>query len=137
MSTFSSCISFRYLRATISVTGSFRQPSSTSGTNNGHGFPTTVISGSICWISSLYRWLLMVASVAITPTLFFVVSLAATLAPGFTTPMIGISISFSRVSSASALAVLQAITIAFTPCFCRNRTICLEYRITVSLDLLP
>ena len=58
------------------------------------GFPITVISGSICWISSLYRWLLMVASVAITPTLFFVVSLAATLAPGFTTPMIGMSISF-------------------------------------------
>jgi ribosomal protein S4 len=41
------------------------------------------------------------------------------------------------VSSANALAVLHAMTIAFTFSVCKNRIICLEYFVTVSFDLLP
>ena len=81
--------------------------------------------------------LLMVARVPITPILLHLVTSAAAFAPGFTTPMIGISSSDFKASSASALAVLQAITIAFTFFSSRNRTICLEYMITVPADLLP
>ena len=67
----------------------------------------------------------------------FFVALAAVTAPGLTTPIIGISISFSICSKAYALAVLQAITMAFTFWVFKNRTICLEYLVTVSFDLLP
>ena len=54
-----------------------------------------------------------------------------------TTPIMGMSISSRIVSRASALAVLQATTMAFTSCVCKKRTICLEYRKMVSFDLLP
>ena len=40
-------------------------------------------------------------------------------------------------SSASAVAVLQATTIALISCVFRKRTICLEYRSMVWRDLLP
>ena len=72
-----------------------------------------------------------------TPIRLLRVASAATLAPGLTTPIMGISISFSSSSSAKALAVLQATTMAFTCFVCKKRTICREYRVTVSLDLLP
>ena len=51
--------------------------------------------------------------------------------------MIGISNSSFTVSSASALAVLHAITIAFTFFVFRKRMICLEKRIMLFFDLLP
>ena len=78
-----------------------------------------------------------VTKVPITPILPFFVVCTATLAPGFTTPIIGTSTSFETVSKASALAVLQATTIAFTCFDKRNLIICLEYAVTVSFDLLP
>ena len=58
-------------------------------------------------------------------------------APGVITPMTGISVSSFTVSRASALAVLQAITMAFTSFVSRKRIICREKRIMLSLDLLP
>ena len=88
-------------------------------------------------IYSVYNLLLMDPSVPIIPIrLFLVVSMAA-IAPGFTTPITGISNSFSMVLRANALAVLHATTIAFTSFVLRKCTICLEYLIIVFLDLLP
>ena len=68
----------------------------------------------------MYTSLLIVPSVPIIPILLFLVVRCAVLAPGFTTPIIGMDISFFIVSKASAEAVLQAITIALTSCFRRK-----------------
>jgi hypothetical protein len=51
--------------------------------------------------------------------------------------MIGVSNSCLTVSNACAVAVLQAITIAFTFLVFKKRIICLEKRIIDSFDLLP
>ena len=80
----------------------------------------------------------MVASVAITPTLFFVVSLAATLAPGFYhTDDRDIDFFFKGIQCQRTGCIAGDHNRFLRPVFCRNRTICLEYRMTVSLDLLP
>ena len=70
--------------------------------------------------------LFIVPSVPIIPIRLFFVLSTADFAPGFTTPMIGMSISFSIVSRAKALAVLHATTIAFTFFVFKNLIICLE-----------
>lgn len=64
--------------------------------------------------------------VAITPIRPFCVAWAAATAPGLITPITGMDNSLRIVSNANELAVLQAITIAFTSFVNRNFVICLE-----------
>ena len=79
----------------------------------------------------------MVAVVPTTPTRLFFVTLPATLAAASMTPITGIGSSLCISSRAQAVAVLQAITMAFTSFVIKKRTICLEKRITVFFDLVP
>ena len=96
------------------VTSFDSQPSSTSGTRSGQAADSTSKDELIESNSVSYAPDAIVPYVPITPILPFLVMFAAKPAPGFITPMIGISNSFCNRSRASAEAVLQAIIIAFT-----------------------
>ena len=72
-----------------------------------------------------------------TPIFPFRVAETAAAAPGAMTPTIGSSNSPRSSSSAQALAVLQATTMALTDRLRRKLTIWREKRTIVSFDLLP
>ena len=92
----------------------FAHPSSTIGTNKGHALSTIFISGSILAISILYAFDLIFPSVPITPTILLLVVYAAVFEPAYISPIIGKSYFYFAYFNALSVAVLQAITIAFT-----------------------
>ncbi|MNT78019.1 hypothetical protein D3C72_2172120 [compost metagenome] len=73
--------------------------------------------------SAAKRWLLTVPCVAITPTLWVLLCRAAGLSAG-STPMMGRpGLPSRRLSMAAAVAVLQAMTKAFTSCWLRIQSV--------------
>ena len=87
------------------------QPSSTKGTNSGHGILIIVIF-LLANLSFLpYASDLIVAVVPITPMTLFVVIFKAYFTTGSITPIIGTLYFFFKYSSATEDTVLQAIII--------------------------
>src|SRR5688572_28061429 len=96
------------------VSASALQPSSASGTNNGHAACKTVAQSDDAWrIASTYALLETVASVAITPILGVLswdVSATALRPPGPMTPTTSMPVRSRIFGRASADAVLHATT---------------------------
>jgi hypothetical protein len=95
-------------------------PSSTSGTKSGQARVVMVASGVMARMALSYAPELMVPMVPITPMLPEREVCTAARAPGSTTPMTGTGSSALSTGSACAVAVLQATTIALTPCSWRK-----------------
>ena len=89
-------------------------PASTSGTSAGVACSYTSMAGFSSLIALKYAWERTVAGVAMTPTRRLREASAAECAPGRTTPRIGTSYRRRISGSATADAVLQATTMAFT-----------------------
>ena len=70
---------------------------------------------SRCRMAFVYAFDSTVAFVATTPTRLFLVACAAARAPGSTTPMTGTGNVLCACANPAAVAVLQAMTIAFAP----------------------
>ncbi len=81
--------------------------------------------------------LFTVVGVPITPILLFLVMLAAFLAPGLITPMIGILNLFFNAGNAMLEALLHATIISLTLNRDRNSAFSIENRFMVSLDFVP
>ena len=97
----------------------------------------TSIALSIACIALLYELLLTVASVPMTPILFFFVAAAAAFAPGSITPTTGTGNVLRTASRLTDDAVLQAMTSILISLAERNLVFSKEYLVTVSGERMP
>src|SRR5262249_29913203 len=127
----------RYRRETSRGTSPSSQPSSASATSSGAAWPMTSVRVENDVIARGYAPDEIVPVVPSTPTAPPLAAATAARAPGKITPSTGLSSSTRNISSATALTVLQATTIALTPRRRSTRAQPTAYLTTVSAERVP